>query len=75
MDDVRKARSALGYDLIVTRSILPLIRGGTGESDLVILTWFENAVFDAHVERWNAFFQDFARVVDAERNTISGKSV
>ncbi len=75
LDDVRKARSALGYDLIVTRSILPLIRGGTGESDLVILTWFENAVFDAHVERWNAFFQDFARVVDAERNTISGKSV
>jgi hypothetical protein len=74
-DDILKARSALGYDLIVTRSILPLIRGDDKETHLAIPGWFANAVLDAHLERWKSFFQDFARVVDAERNGTSGKSV
>jgi hypothetical protein len=70
-DEIDKARSALGFDLIVTRSIYPFIFGASEESHLVVPSWFATAVRESHTAAWPEFFADFKKVVGIERVVLT----
>lgn len=61
-EDIKTARSNLGFDLIMTRLVYPLITPDQEEAKLAAPTWFLNAVRGAHLAAWPSFFADFEKV-------------
>jgi hypothetical protein len=69
---VEAARSNLGIDIIFTSMIYPAIYGNAEEAHLAVPGWFANAVREAHLQAWPAFFADFVKQVEAD-NALSNK--
>lgn len=69
--DIKQARNNLAVDLIVTRLVMPLVMGPSGQSNLVVPQLFCSAVKQAILDQWPAFFDDFLVIVARER-TASG---
>ena len=61
-EDIKTARSNLGFDLIMTRLVYPLITPDQEEAKLAAPTWFLNAVRGAHLAAWPSFFADFEKI-------------
>jgi len=58
-EDLDKMRSALGFDLIVTRLIYPVCIGVDGTRPSLPETSFADAVRQSTLTSWDAFFQQF----------------
>lgn len=58
-EDLDKMRSALGFDLIVTRLIYPVCIGVDGARPSLPETSFADAVRQSTLTSWDAFFQQF----------------
>ncbi len=58
-EDLDKMRSALGFDLIVTRLIYPVCIGVDGTRPSLPGTSFADAVRQSILTSWDAFFQQF----------------
>ena len=58
-EDLDKMRSALGFDLIVTRLIYPVCIGVDGTRPSLPGTSFADAVRQSTLTSWDAFFQQF----------------
>lgn len=58
-EDLDKMRSALGFDLIVTRLIYPVCIGAEGTQPSLPETSFADAVRQSTLTSWDAFFQQF----------------
>ena len=60
-DDLEKLRSALGFDLIVTRLIYPMCIGIGDAEPTLAATSFADAVRQSTLQTWDAFFQAFKK--------------
>jgi hypothetical protein len=54
-------RSALGFDLIVTRLIYPVCIGVDGDRPSLTETSFADAVRQSTLTSWDVFFQQFKK--------------
>jgi hypothetical protein len=58
-EELEKLRSALGFDLIVTRLIYPLCIGIGDSNPSLAVTSFADAVRHSTLQNWDPFFQAF----------------
>jgi hypothetical protein len=63
---VREARSNLGFDLVVTRLVMPLVSGPKTDANLAVPQMLVGAVTQEIRAGWPAFFDSFAAAVAAE---------
>jgi hypothetical protein len=60
-EELEKLRSALGFDLIVTRLIYPLCIGIGDANPSQAVTSFADAVRQSTLKNWDSFFQAFKK--------------
>lgn len=65
--EIEAARSNLGFDLLVTRLVMPLLTGPADESHLVVPQLFCTAVKEKIIKKWPDFFESFLIATGYER--------
>lgn len=65
-EQVLQARSNLGFDLVVTRLVMPLVSGPKTEANLAVPQMLVGAVTQEIKKKWPAFFESFVKAVAAE---------
>ncbi len=69
--DVKKARANLGFDLLLTRLMLPLASGDKDQAQLAIPSMFFASVKNALLAGWPKFVDSFIATVTAERTALT----